>query len=240
MKYIFFLFLTANLFATAQIPDRLIYKGENYKLHTNPLEKYFENYNPKAKKYFENKNSSTALWRNYIATFEIKENKFNVVDICIQDYLKISNVDGKGNDSHKRIEISIFKDVFKEFTYEKGFLLYESTLLAFDIYKFYFLDYYTGLLIVPEGKMINYVHLGYASTYERYIIFEIKKGILTKEKQLNFKEYEQFKENQFKYYKKTENYKKQFDEMKSIGRTKEYIDDFLRSSVIEFSNEIYE
>ncbi len=112
--------------------------------------------------------------------------------------------------------------------------------MAFDNYKFYFYDYYTGLLIVPEGKMINYVHMGYASTYERYIIFEINKGIVTGEKQLNFKEYEQFKEKQFEKYKKTENYKKQLEEMKAEGYELDYIDNFLRIYIIEYSNEIYE
>ena len=36
------LFLGLNVFATAQYPDKIIYNGKEYSLHSNPLEAYFE------------------------------------------------------------------------------------------------------------------------------------------------------------------------------------------------------
>jgi hypothetical protein len=36
--------------------------------------------------------------------------------------------------------------------------------------------WYSGLLVVPLGKRIQYVHMGYDSRYERYLIFEVLGG----------------------------------------------------------------
>lgn len=37
-------------------------------------------------------------------------------------------------------------------------------------------DWHTGVLIVPRGKLVQYVHMGYQSTYERYVVLVLKKG----------------------------------------------------------------
>lgn len=36
--------------------------------------------------------------------------------------------------------------------------------------------WFTGVLIVPRGRMIEYVHMGYDSTYERYVLLVLEKG----------------------------------------------------------------
>ena len=38
--------------------------------------------------------------------------------------------------------------------------------------------WYCGTLRLPEGKMLNYEHMGYGSTYERDIMIEIEKGVV--------------------------------------------------------------
>jgi hypothetical protein len=62
---------------TSQRPDKIIYQGKNYDLHSNPLEKYFERNPDKRPK----GGRSSNLWRGYIATFEIIDNDLFVVDI---------------------------------------------------------------------------------------------------------------------------------------------------------------
>ncbi|MDR0515679.1 MAG: hypothetical protein LBH25_01380 [Fibromonadaceae bacterium] len=57
----------ANAFATAQEPDLLIHNGEKYDLTVNPMEPFFKE-NPEKRPPSPN----TALWRGYIATFEIR------------------------------------------------------------------------------------------------------------------------------------------------------------------------
>lgn len=157
-------FLATEAFATAQIPDILIYKGEEYALFSNPLEEYFEKH-PDEKP--QSDVTNTALWRGYIATFEIKDNQLFIKDIEIQYYDEISD---------EYLWRSVIEEVFPNQKEVK-------------------VDWFTGLLVIPQGKLVNYVHMGYASTYENYILFEIDKGNLTKEKKFNHKEYEKFKKS---------------------------------------------
>jgi hypothetical protein len=41
-----------------------------------------------------------------------------------------------------------------------------------------FAEWYTGLLSLPQGELLEYVHLGYESIYEENLILEIKNGVL--------------------------------------------------------------
>ena len=42
-----------------------------------------------------------------------------------------------------------------------------------------FAHWYSGVLRIPEGQMLDYVHMGYGSTYERDVIVVIDKGMVT-------------------------------------------------------------
>ena len=56
-------------------------------------------------------------------------------------------------------------------------------------------DWITGLFVLPTGKIVKGVQrYGDKPTYENYILLEIDKGILKKEKQFNHKEFDEFKE----------------------------------------------
>jgi hypothetical protein len=41
-----------------------------------------------------------------------------------------------------------------------------------------FAHWYSGTLRIPEGKQLEYVHMGYASTYERDCFLMIEKGVV--------------------------------------------------------------
>ncbi len=43
-----------------------------------------------------------------------------------------------------------------------------------------FAHWYSGTIRIPQGKLLNYVHKGYGSTYERDLFLEIEKGIIKK------------------------------------------------------------
>src|SRR5690554_7604266 len=60
--------LKADTALTAQYPDKIKFKGKEYNLNSNPLEPYFEKYPDKRPK---GGIMSTALWRGYVAHFEI-------------------------------------------------------------------------------------------------------------------------------------------------------------------------
>jgi hypothetical protein len=41
-----------------------------------------------------------------------------------------------------------------------------------------FAHWYSGTLRVPKGKLLQYVHMGYASTYEQDMFLRFRKGVL--------------------------------------------------------------
>ncbi|NQY30055.1 MAG: hypothetical protein HRT69_11360 [Flavobacteriaceae bacterium] len=187
---------------TAQYPDKITYNGTEYNLNSNPLEPYFDKHPDKKPGM-----SSTALWRGYVAHFEIIENQLYVTDITRPKYQK----DSEGHYEEKWI--SIYRMIFR--TSEKVKI-----------------DWYTGILILPHGKMVNYVHLGYASTYSKYWLLEINNGDFNEARKYKNKEFVKFKKLQFEMFEKTEEYKKLYKEMKEND---EYNDDkFIKSFISDF------
>lgn len=91
---------------------------------------------------------------------------------------------------------------------------------------------------MPYGKLINYVHMGYGSTYRNYILLEINEGSLQEAERFSYNEYERFKERQFAAFKQTEAYKKLKAELLKDGRSDELIDSFLRSFVTDYTSKI--
>ena len=45
-----------------------------------------------------------------------------------------------------------------------------------------FAHWFSGEVRCPEGKLLDYVHMGFASTYERDIFLTFKKGVLVSER----------------------------------------------------------
>ena len=62
---------------TAQIPEKLIYKGEELNLCSTPLEPFFQNTR------FPRRlaSTSTALWRGYVGTWSIEDGRLYLTDI---------------------------------------------------------------------------------------------------------------------------------------------------------------
>jgi hypothetical protein len=204
------LLIGLKVFATTQYPDKIIYNGKGYNLHSNPLEAYFEK-NPDKRP--QGGIISTALWRGYVATFEIKDNQLYLKDIEIQYQ------DTTSKESYNYKWKSVINEVFPKQKEIK-------------------IDWLTGLLVIPHGKLVNYVHMGYGSTYKNYILLEIDKGDLKKELNFKYKEYEKFKERQFQVFKQTEEYKKIKTDLQKDGSTDEFIDSFLKSWVTEYTSKI--
>lgn len=207
---LFILIFSAHIFATAQAPDKVIYDGKEYSLHSNPMEDYFRKFPEKKPK---TEIISTALWRGYIATFEFVDKILILKDIQI-------TVRKKGDENSFATE---WKSVISG-------VVPEGEKLK--------IDWMSGILVLPYGKIVNYVHMGYGSTYENYILLEVASGELLKSKEFGYKEYDAFKQRQFEAFKKTEEYKKLADDLKKDGRNEKFIDSFLRNFVIEYSSKL--
>lgn len=205
------LLCSINLFATAQVADKIIYNGKEYMLHSNPMEEYFEK-NPDKKP--KSEIMSTGLWRGYIATFEISDNSLYLKDI----------------------QILVNKET-KDKSFETGWKSVLSQVVPDN--KKLKIDWFSGILVLPSGKVVNYVHMGYGSTYENYILLEMDKGDFKRSKEFDYKEYEKFKEKQFAAFKKTDEYKKLIEDMKKDGDYDEkFADSFLRSFITNYTSKI--
>ena len=54
-----------------------------------------------------------------------------------------------------------------------------------------FAHWFTGEIRIPQGEMIQYIHIGYESIYERELVLTFKEGVLTDEKVIdNCEEFE--------------------------------------------------
>lgn len=77
------LVLCAALYATGQRPERIIYKGTEYALFTDPLESFFSDDNPRPVKLFGN--ACTASRRGYNGTWKIENGKLYLVKVVAGD-----------------------------------------------------------------------------------------------------------------------------------------------------------
>ena len=127
---------------TAQEHEKLIYEGEESSMafcpplpENDPRIKELDEYE------IEEDHSSfftSACWRNYIGTWEIKEGRFYLVDI-----------------------IGRYK------------IVRESPIFA---------DWFSGVIRIPRGKMLYYVHMGFGSVYEKELHVKIENGLVVKTK----------------------------------------------------------
>lgn len=197
-------------YGTAQVPDCLIYKGKTYDLHNNPLEAYFEEH---PKKRPEGDVSSTALWRGYIATFEIQDQLLILKDIQIQVY---EHRDGREEWMPNVTLKSVLKEVFPE----------GGTLK---------IDWCTEILVLPSGKLKDYVHHGYASTFEQYLLFEVKAGRLIQSKSFDTTGYLAFKKQQFERFKTKAAYQTYLAKWKEkYDYTEVEVDEILERNILKY------
>lgn len=113
---------------------------------TEPLASYLSKLKKKPKLIFP----SSACWREYYGTWEIKDDKLYL--IAFEGY----TVDCS-NKSYWKVGMDfIFPD--------------QSEVFA---------NWFTGEIRVPLGDMLDYVHGGYLSSFEKDMFLEFKNGHLT-------------------------------------------------------------
>lgn len=170
--------LTAVAFATAQYPDYLVVDGKEEPIHSNPLEPFFARHPDKRP---SRGVQSSALWRGYVAHFEINKGMLFVKDVRVQQW-------EKKNDNPTWI--SVIDEVFPAKVDRN-------------------LSWFTGFLILPRGKMTEYVHMGYASSYEAYRLILVRIGRVMADRVFSEQEYKEYKVLQFAAYAETERFKKE-------------------------------
>lgn len=141
-----------SAFATGQEADRIIYEGKEGPLFSNPLEDYYANGRKRPNFMVKPFVRSSGNWRGYVAAWRIDDGKLYLINI--DAWLCAGNTER----SCKPVALrQIFPGRVKD-----------GRVLA---------DWFSGELRIPDGKRLQYVHMGYGSTYERDIVFSIEKGI---------------------------------------------------------------
>ncbi len=131
-----------------------MYNGKERELFSNPLEDYYTGGQKRPDYLVAPLTTSSGNWRGYVATWLITDGKLYLTKIdswiCT----------GETKKSCSRVTLS---SIF-------GKKVKKGRVLA---------DWFTGELRIPDGKELQYVHMGYGSTYERDIIFTAKLGDVT-------------------------------------------------------------
>ncbi len=193
--------------ASVQSPDKVLFEGYEYSLHFYPLEKYFAEH-PNRKPKAEL--FSFNLHRGYKATFEVKDNLLSLHDLTMSRML----INKPYHSESKSVKHEMFKNN-------------QSTVL----------DWFSGILVLPYGEMVNYSFGSRHSIYTHYLLLEIKNGQLTEKRRYDLLDYELFKDKQFQAFKKNEDYKDRVLEIEPWMKDSEDLDDHIHRFIPYFSKE---
>ena len=208
----FFLFVVVALIAglppgraiaTAQEPDLLLLDGQQESLHTNPLSAWLKRH-PQALSGVEAR--SSANWRGYVATWEVAGDKLLLRRVEVVTEIA---EDDEGDDEWRTEDIApkLFPDT--------------DPIVA---------TWYSGALVVPRGKLVNYVHMGYGSDFERYVVLVVREGKVTARRDLDQKQFRDFRKARFAAWKKTPQYAAAAADLRNSEHGEEWeeadIDDF--------------
>ncbi|RDZ27580.1 hypothetical protein DX914_13065 [Lysobacter silvisoli] len=128
---------------------------------------------------------SSANWRGYVARWAVADGQLLLKDVTIM-------VEAKDEEMARK---SILADLFPG----------KTQIVA---------DWYTGALIVPDGKMIHYVHMGYGSTYDHYQVLRVSSGRVIEQLSMSGEEFKQYRARKFEAFKQTDEFKKAYAELK--------------------------
>ena len=191
--------------ATAQLSDLLIVEGKEFTLNTNPLETELQ------KKQWtppEDALISSANWRGYLATWEIKDDKLFLKDVSIA----VINPKDEHDDMLKSITGDLYPGAAEVFA-----------------------EWYTGALIVPDGKMTRYVHMGYGSSFDHYQVFRVRAGKVVEHLSMTGAEFEAYKETKFAAFRKTDAYAEAYADFRKQAPdlSEAHAEDFIKAYFAE-------
>jgi len=137
-------------------------------------------------------------WRGYIAKWEV---------IAGNLILSEASILLKGGSYKDQKRKSILEDLFPK----------KKQIIA---------TWYSGALIVPDGEMTNYVHMGYGSSYESYQVLRVQEGIVIEHLTFTAQQFEIYKERKFQNFKETKKFQEELNELTN-GEHKWSVEDAL-------------
>lgn len=146
-------------------------------------------------------------WRGYLAQWRIEDGQLVLVDVTIA----VRDEDGK-DESAQSIREQLFPDT--------------PRVVA---------TWFSGALVIPDGEMVDYVHMGYGTTYDYYQIIRITEGQVMLHLSLDREQFEDYKAAQFRAYAKTEEFERELKTLLKDGKLgdEEEVIDFMKSFYAE-------
>jgi len=172
--------------ATAQAPDVIVIDSEEYALYSNPLEIWLKD-NPEV--------DVDAIERSDDET------------ICHSSGNWRGYVAKFGIEKNRLILLGIERSACQD---DPGKNLVSA---LFNGEKTVDAKWFSGILVVPTGQRVAYVHLGYGSLYSEYRLFRIEAGRVVAEAKMDAGQYSDYRERQFNAYKRTSAYVQAFADL---------------------------
>lgn len=173
------------VFATSQEPDRLVLEGEQLNLETNPLSPLIQAGHITLPEPVERWSSN---WRGYVATWTVSNNQLLLSKLEV--LLQRVGADEKADPAL----VNVLSQVFPGHTQVPA-------------------EWFSGTLIVPRGEVVEYVHMGYGSTHERYTVLGVENGRIVARNDLSAKEFTDLRAERFADYQRTPEYALRFKEV---------------------------
>ena len=147
---------------TAQFREILTLEGKQYGMISEPLDPLIiKEFNGQKEGYPDGYPtlypSCTACWRGYIGHWLISNNQ-----------LWLEDVRGSNEVDDGKIYVEVAQDQLKLLDWRKTFFNYQQGNIK--------AQWFSGKLVVEMGGLIEYVHMGFESTYEKYLLMDIKNG----------------------------------------------------------------
>ena len=150
--------IATTVWATAQIPDEVEVDGKKELLTTEALQSLIKMPGMRAK--FEKhipSETCSASWRGYQAQWVVADGTLSLKSIILDPCDALTSRHNGG-----AIRYLPLSELFPGTT---G--LVPAT-------------WFSGVLRIPQGKMVEYIHMGYASRYERTLLITVEKGRVIK------------------------------------------------------------
>ncbi len=154
-----------------------------------------------------NVSRSTANWRGYVAHWAIDGDRLLLRKVEVRLY---------DRESEKSSSVDLLSRLFP------GGAPVAAT-------------WYSGALIIPDGRLVDYVHMGYGSTYAHYRVYRIAQGSVVEALSMDAEQFRAWRERKFQAFRQTGQYRKAVADVRREGggMSAEDIDGFLRGFYAE-------
>lgn len=168
VRLVLLLFLASacvtRLVATAQRPDRFLHRGQDHDLFTNPLESYFQKEGKGRPALFREGIQASNCLRGYVATWKIEQDRLFLV----------------------KVEKQYFKPAKKNKEQETEWRPIPMERLVEGAVPPQFASWFTGVLRIPQGRILRFMNMGYNSIFEKELRIHVEQGKVRSLEELTF------------------------------------------------------